>query len=54
MAIETETKNLSREYRGRFLHIINTVNKNNKKELNCTPKVRHKTFGVQFVYEVQL
>ncbi len=21
--------------------------------LNCTPKVRHKTFGVQFVYEVQ-
>jgi hypothetical protein len=36
MAIETETKNLSREYRGRFLHIINTVNKNNKKEsLQC-------------------
>ncbi len=21
--------------------------------VNCTPKVRHKTFGVQFVYEVQ-
>ena len=20
--------------------------------VNCTPKVRHKTFGVQFVYEV--
>ena len=21
-------------------------------DMNCTPKVRHKTFGVQFVYEV--
>lgn len=20
-------------------------------DLNCTPKVRHKTFGVQFAYE---
>ena len=23
-----------------------------QKYVNCTPKVRHKTFGVQFVYEV--
>lgn len=24
---------------------------NNITELNCTPKVRQKTFGVQFIYE---